>query len=179
MDLDALSNFQLYYKISNDNGRSWSEARRFTTFNDPEIQTQAHPNNFDNQRPHITRHGNNLFLVWERGYSNQLPQIYTATIDQNGNRVGTVDRVNSAEAFCQYPIGFLHNNIPSVVWFDNRGGNNQIILAQRGDFDWQNFPLSSVITEASFGRPAVCRDGVYLFWQTTAGGTGFGMNGKE
>ena len=169
---ESLSTFQLFYKTSDNGGRTWTEARRFTTFADPIMQTQAPANSFDNQRPHLTRFGNNLFLVWERRFSNSSPQIYTATVDQNGNLLGRPDRVNSIEAFCQNPIGFIYNNNPAVVWFDNRNENNRIILGTRGDVAWQNQVLSAVNAEASFGRPIISADGAYVFWQTTAQNVG-------
>jgi HAMP domain-containing protein len=168
MGIETLSTFQLFFKTSDNGGRTWSDARRFTTFNDPVMHTQAAASSFDNQRPHLTRSGNNLFLVWERRFSNQSPQIYGATINSGGNIIGSVERINNNEAYCQNPVGFIVDNSPAVVWFDNRSGNNRIILAQRRDFVWHNFPLSSIATEASFARPIITRDGVYIFWQTTA-----------
>ena len=167
MGIESTAAFQLYFKTSEDGGNTWTEARRFTTFYDPVTQTQSSPNNFDNQRPHMTRYGNNLFLVWERHYTTQPPQIYSAVINANGNIIGSVERVNSEEAYCNNPIGFIYDNAPTVVWFDNRRGNDRIFLAQRGDFDWQNQQLSGVSLEDSFARPAVSLDGVYIFWQGT------------
>ena len=165
MGADSLSTFQLFSKHSDNGGQTWSAAERFTTFNDPVMQTQAEPNNFDNQRPHLAKFGNNFFLVWERRYSSQPPQIYSATINQNGKITGTVERVNSEEAYCNNPVSFIFKDSPSVVWFDNRRGNNRIILAQRGDFDWKNQILSSVSMEASFARPVIDNDSAYIFWQ--------------
>ncbi|MCL2765818.1 MAG: SpoIIE family protein phosphatase [Treponema sp.] len=172
MGTESLSTFQLFFKTSDDNGRTWSQARRWTTFNDPVIQTQAPADSFDNQRPHLTRHGNNLLLVWERRFSNQSPQIYSAIIDQNAGINGRAERVNNVDAYSQNPIGFIVDNNPMVVWFDNRSGNNRIILAQRDNFGWNNHPLSSAAMEASFARPVVGRDGTYVFWQTTARDSG-------
>ena len=163
MGTESLSTFQLFIKTSDDGGRSWSQARRFTTFNDPVIQTQASANSFDNQRPHLIRHGDNIFMVWERRFSNQSPGIYCATINRDGNIVGSVERMNNAEAYCNNPIAFIHNNAPAVVWFDNRSRNNRIILAQRRDFVWQNDLLSSAAIDASFARPVVTDDGVFVF----------------
>lgn len=167
MGVESLSTFQLYFKTSNDGGRTWTEARRFTNFQDPVIFTQADPNNFDNQRPHLTNFGDNLFLVWERRFSNQSPHIYSAVINANGNVIDSVERVNSVDAYCQNPIGFIFNNNPVVVWFDNRSGNNRIVLANREDFYWQNNLLSRVNVESSFARPVVSHNGVHIFWQTT------------
>ncbi|MCL2210400.1 MAG: SpoIIE family protein phosphatase [Treponema sp.] len=168
MGVESLSTFQLFYKISDDGGRMWTEAKRFTVFNDTVTQTQASADQFDNQRPHLTRHGDNLLLVWERRFSNRSPQIYSVIINSSANISGRVERVNSVEAYCNNPIGFIHSdNTPTVVWFDNRSGNNRIVLAQRGDYNWENHMLSSTTAEASFARPVVSKDGVYIFWQTT------------
>ena len=166
---DTSAMFQLYYKTSNDGGRSWSAARRLTTFNDPVTNTSASPNSFDNQRPHLTRHENNLFLVWERRFSNNAPQIYGVSINPNGNIVGSVQRLNTEEAFCNNPIGFIYDGNPVAIWFDNRRGNNRVILAQQSNIGWQNHILSGAGAESSFARPVVSKDGVFVFWQSTAG----------
>jgi hypothetical protein len=97
-NIDSASMFQLYYKTSDNGGRTWTDARRFTTFNDPVMQTQAQANSFDNERPHLTIYGNNLLLVWERRFLNQQPQIYGAEISASGNIIGSVERINSVEA---------------------------------------------------------------------------------
>jgi len=168
---DSLTTYQLYYKTSEDGGRTWSDSRRFSTFTDPIVQNQP-ADNFDNQRAHLTKYGNNILLVWERRLSNRMPQIYSAVINSNVNITDRVERVNSVEAYCNNPIGFIYNNTPTVVWFDNRSGNSRIILAQRGDFSWQNHLISGVSTDASFARPVVSKDGVSIFWQTTVRDTG-------
>ena len=172
MGIDSATTFQLFFKVSDDGGKTWSASNRFTTFNDPVVQTQAPPNNFDNQRPHLTKYGNNIFLVWERHYTTQTPQIYSAVIDANGSLVGSVERVNSEEAYCNNPVGFIYKDAPTVVWFDNRRGNNRIILAMREAFGWENHQLSSVSTEASFARPVVDQSGVNIFWQAMVRGSG-------
>ena len=163
---DSSSTYQLYYKTSDDGGRTWTDMRRFTTFADPSAQNQ-NVDSFDNQRPHITKFGDNLLLVWERRQSARTPQIYAAIINPSMSVVGKVERVNSSEAYCNNPIGFVYNNVPSIVWFDNRSGNNRIILAQRNDFEWKNYAISSASADASFARPVVSKDSVFIFWQTT------------
>ncbi|MCL2720436.1 MAG: SpoIIE family protein phosphatase [Treponema sp.] len=167
MGAEELPAFQLFYKISDDGGITWTESRRFTTFNDPIMETQAAPNSFDNQRPHLSRYGDNFFLVWERRFSTQSPHIYSVMINSSGNRISAIERINEMEAFCQNPISFIYNNTPRVVWFDNRNGNNRIYLAQRDFLSWTNTALSSAAAESSFARPIVCYDGAYIFWQTT------------
>jgi hypothetical protein len=165
---DTVPSFQLYIKTSDDGGATWSLARRFTTFQDPVMQTQAAADRFDNQRPFLARYGNSLFLVWERRFGTQSPQIYSAVIDAGGNIVGRVERVNRDEAYCNNPIAFVHENTPTVVWFDNSKGTDRIFLAQHNGIDWQNYDLPGVTGEASFGRPVIDRDGLFVFWQVTA-----------
>jgi len=173
MGAESLSTFQLIYKTSDDGGRTWSQAVRFTSFTDPVMYATSPANNFDNQRPHLTRFGDNLFLVWERRHSPQPTQIYSAIINQNGNIIGSIDRIsNTPSAYSQNPIGFVHNNIPTVVWFDNRSGSNRIFISQRSGSEWPNSALSGTNIEASFARPIVCHDGTYVFWQTTVRDTG-------
>jgi serine phosphatase RsbU (regulator of sigma subunit) len=170
-DIETSTSFQLYFKTSDNGGQTWSSAKRFTTFNDPVTQTQAPANYFDNQRPHLSKYGNNFLLVWERHYSTQTPQIYSAVIDPNGNISGRVERVNSEEAYCNNPVGFIYKDNPIVVWFDNRRGNNRVIMAQKDNIGWQNQLLSSGAADSSFARPAAGSDNVFIFWQSTVQGT--------
>ncbi|MDR2942928.1 MAG: SpoIIE family protein phosphatase [Treponema sp.] len=170
-DIETSTSFQLYFKTSDNGGQTWSQAKRFTTFNDPVTQTQAPANYFDNQRPHLSKYGSNLLLVWERHYSAQSPQIYGAVIDSSGNITGRVERVNSEEAYCNNPVGFIFKDNPIVVWFDNRRGNNRVFMAQKDNIGWQNQLLSSGSADSSFARPVVDRDGLFIFWQNTTQNT--------
>jgi serine phosphatase RsbU (regulator of sigma subunit) len=166
---DGSSAFQLYYKTSDNNGRTWTEARCFTSFNDP-IQPHVSPNSFDNQRPHLTKYENNLLLVWERrNLTQQQPQIYSAIINAGGNIIGAVERVNNEDAYCNNPIGIVYDHIPMVVWFDNHTGNNRIVLAQKTITGWENHRLSGVSMNSSFAMPVIDLDGAYIFWQSPAG----------
>jgi hypothetical protein len=160
--------FQLYIKMSDDGGATWTPARRFTTFRDSVIQTQASPDRFDNQRPFLAQLGDRLFLVWERRFGTLSPQIYSAIIDADGNLVDRAERVNRAEAYCNNPIAFVYEDTPTVVWFDNSRGMDRIFLAHYSGIDWQNTDLPAASGEASFGRPVVDSDGLYVFWQNTA-----------
>ncbi|MDR0319915.1 MAG: SpoIIE family protein phosphatase [Treponema sp.] len=168
---ETLSTFQLFYKTSDDSGRTWTTARRFTTFGDSTGQAQ-NENSFDNQRPHLAKYGDNLLLVWERRSSGQTPQVYSAVINQNMIMVNRAQRVNTVDAYCNNPIGFVYNYLPAVVWFDNRSGNNRIVLARYENSTWQNYMLSGASMEASFARPVVSQNEAYIFWQTTTRDTG-------
>ena len=169
---DTATTYQLYFRTSDDGGRTWAAPRRFTTFNDPIMQPQASPGNFDNQRPHLTRFGSNLMLVWERRYGNQSPQIYCAIINSNGGITGSVERVNDTEAFCQNPIGFVYKNNRMVVWFDNRSVNDRVVYAQHDGTRWINQTPPRNNSNTSFARPIIAQDGLYIAWQNTVPASG-------
>ena len=165
---EAISTFQLFIKISSDGGQSWSEARRFTQFRDNYTNTQASPDNFDNQRPQLSIQNNSLFLVWERRYRTSSPQVYAARLSSEGAIEGIAERINSTGAYCNNPIAFNYRGNTSILWFDNRSGRNHIFLAQRSGLNWEEIDLSGTTSgEASFGRPVIDRDGLYIFWQNT------------
>jgi hypothetical protein len=171
-DADALPAFQLFLMTSADGGRSWTSPRRFTDFQDPVMNTAAPAGRFDNQRPHLSNFGSRLFLVWERRYGTGSPQIYGASIGPGGNILEKVERINTEEAYCNNPVAFLYENTPTVVWFDNRRGSDRVFLAQWSGIDWRNYDLSGSSGEASFARPVVDGDGLFVFWQGSSRGTG-------
>jgi len=65
--------YQLYLKTSTDGGRTWSAARRVTSFNDPYMFSGASPDAFNNERPHLLAWEGGLFTVWERRYASSAP----------------------------------------------------------------------------------------------------------
>ncbi|MDR1319505.1 MAG: SpoIIE family protein phosphatase, partial [Treponema sp.] len=166
--------FQLYLKTSLDSGRTWTPARRFTDFRDSVMNTDAEADDFDNQRPFVMKDGDNLFVVWERRYRAQPPQIYGVRVDGRGNITGGAERINSDEAYCKNPIAFPYDGEPLVIWVDNRRGGDRVFLAQQTGVTWRNYDLSgSPGGEASFARPAVdAEDGLFVFWQATERGNG-------
>ncbi|MDR1239402.1 MAG: SpoIIE family protein phosphatase [Treponema sp.] len=162
---NAVPSFQLFLTTSSDNGRSWSSPRRITSFQDPVMNTSADADRFDNQRPHLSLSGNRLFLVWERRYGTSSPQIYGVFIEAGGNISGPAERINSEDAYCNNPVAFLYDKNPTVVWFDNRRGSNQIFLAQKSGIDWRNYDISGSTGDASFARPVADAGGLFVFWQ--------------
>ncbi|MDR2259307.1 MAG: SpoIIE family protein phosphatase [Treponema sp.] len=168
---DVIPAFQLFLMTSADGGITWTPPRRFTGFQDPVMNTSAGPERFDNQRPHLSVYENNLFLVWERRFGTGSPQIYGVLVGPAGNMAGPVERINSEEAYCNNPVAFIYEQVPTVVWFDNRRGNDRVFLAQRSGMSWQNYDISGSSGDASFARPAVGSDGLFVFWQTRARGS--------
>jgi serine phosphatase RsbU (regulator of sigma subunit) len=168
---DVVPAFQLYITASVDGGITWTSPRRLTNFREPVMNTAAEADRFDNQRPHLSAYGDGLFLVWERRFGTGSPQIYGARIGPGGVITGPAERINADEAYCNNPVAFVYEETPTVVWFDNRRGNNRVFLAQPSGLEWQNYELSGSGGEASFARPVVDRGGLFVFWQTSARGS--------
>jgi serine phosphatase RsbU (regulator of sigma subunit) len=167
---DVIPAFQLFIKSSTDGGITWTPARRITSFQDTYTNTSAAPDRFDNQRPHLSVQGNNLFLVWERRFGTGSPQIYGAAIRTDGGLIGLADRINTDDAYCNNPIAFQYEGEPTIIWFDSRSGGNRAFLAQRQGINWQNYDLSGASGEVSFARPVVDGDGLFVFWQALSQG---------
>jgi serine phosphatase RsbU (regulator of sigma subunit) len=169
---ETVPSFQLFLKMSDDGGLSWTPSRRITGFRDPVSNTGADPERFDNQRAHIVPWDGRLFLTWERRYGTGSPQIYSAVLDREGFLAGAVERVNRGTAYCNNPVAFLCRGNPMVVWFDNRQRGNRVYLAQHNGVNWLNYDLSGSSGEASFGRPVADEDGLFVFWQNNSRNTG-------
>jgi hypothetical protein len=162
---ETIPAFQLFLKMSDDGGLSWTPPQRITGFRDPVSNTGADPERFDNQRAHIIPWNGRIFLTWERRYGTGSPQIYSALLDREGALGGTAERVNRDAAYCNNPVAFLWQGNPMVVWFDNRQRENRVYLAWHDGANWLNYDLSGSSGEASFGRPVVDGDGLFVFWQ--------------
>jgi hypothetical protein len=161
------SAFQLFITSSSDGGLTWTSPRRITGSQSFSPST-AVPDRSDHQRPSLLDQKNRLYLVWERRYAAESPQIYGAFIREDGSIEGGIHRINTAGIYGNNPIAFLYEGEITVVWFDNRRGDNRVFLAQQSGTIWQNYDLSGVTGgDAIFARPVVDRDGLSLFWQGT------------
>ncbi|MDR1949842.1 MAG: SpoIIE family protein phosphatase [Spirochaetaceae bacterium] len=167
---DGTTAFQLFLKSSSDGGLTWTGAEGITGFRDPRTNTGAAPDRFDNQRPHLSLQGGNLFLVWERRFGAGSPQIYGAAIRGDGSLEGLPGRISSGEAYGNNPIAFQYKGETTVVWVDNRRGPNRVFLAQRGGAGWQDYELSGAAGEAFFVRPVISGGELFLFWQLSSRG---------
>ncbi|MHC6201740.1 SpoIIE family protein phosphatase, partial [Breznakiellaceae bacterium SP9] len=175
------ANYQLYFTKSSNAGRTWTRPSLVTDFTDQFYHREAGPSSFDNQRAHLSAFPDGLFMVWERRYGGETPQIYAAGLNANGKPASAVEHLNKEIAFCNNPIAFLYTDpaskteLPSIVWFDNRKENNtseafRVYMAQKENGVWSNRLLPGPIGgDASFARPVVDSGGLYIFWTHRTG----------
>ncbi len=156
--------FQLYLKLSEDGGESWSKAYLLTDFINQDEGRRDYAD-FDNQRAHLSALEDALLLVWERKAINAASRIFAVFLNENGEKAGGAEQVNDALAVCGNPIGFSYRGEAAIVWFDNRRGQNRIMLARKSALGWDNADLSGANGEAFFARPLIDNSGLQVFWQ--------------
>jgi hypothetical protein len=163
--------FQLFITASSDGGLTWTSPQQLTRFQDPYQTTAISPDRFDNQRPHLSVQEGRLYVVWERRYSTEPPCVYGAFVRDDGTMEG-IDRINTGTSYCNNPIAFSYGGEITVVWFDNRRGDDRIFLAQKSGIGWQNRELSgAAVRDTIFARPVVDSGGLSVFWQGSSRGT--------
>jgi serine phosphatase RsbU (regulator of sigma subunit) len=166
------SNFQLFFRSSSDGGKTWSPPVRITNFQDP-VFPQASPEQFGNERAHLSVQQGRLFVVWERRYQNRPPQVYGLFLNNDGSVSGRPQRINSEEAYCNNPIAIELDSAGSrgtaVVWFDNSRGGQRVFISRAIPGGWeQSRDISGAAGgEAAFARLVGDVNGVCVFWQAT------------
>ncbi|MBU1081058.1 MAG: SpoIIE family protein phosphatase [Spirochaetes bacterium] len=167
--------YQLYSMATRDGGATWSAPRRVTDFIDPVQRDATDPNAFDNQRCHLARVGDELWLTWERRLLSGTTQVYAARLDADGALVpGSPERVTLGQGNCSeprlYAIGDGRSLEPAVAWFDDRRGASRVFTAFRSGQLWTERDLSGRSRgDGAFGRAVYTPRGLYAFWQTGSG----------
>ncbi len=166
MTAKTFQRYQLYIKMSSDNGKTWSEAKRleFKEIKRGKLQPyQA----FSNQRPFIAAYKGKLLLSWERQFRSTAPQIYYAELGRDGELLSGPEMVTDGLKTCHYPQIVIYNGIPYILWFDNRRGEDHIIIAKKVRLLWEDKDLSMIPGESAFGMPAIIGKDLFIFWENS------------
>lgn len=161
--------YQLYLKISEDGGMTWGPLRLLTGFEEVVDGTTPVPSLFDNQRPQIRPINGNLAVVWERKYGRNTKQIYYMELDEAGALAGNPEQVTRGIRSSNFPQIILYRGTLYLLWFDNRRGDDHIILAYKNGVFWEERDLSPMAGVSTFGRPVLQNDNLYVFWENRRG----------
>ena len=156
--------YQIYEKISQDDGKTWTAARRLSDFTeDPDLK----PNDYDNQRPHVLNFEGNTFVSWERRTRLTQSVIIVAKYDASGHRLD-VQRITSGDYTSGDPVLFQFQKQLYVTWHDNRRQSWQQYLAHWDpEAGWTEGELLSNMAGDSYGgQPLTLGKDIYVFWQT-------------
>lgn len=160
------SAFQLFFSRSTDGGVSWSVPRRITDFRE---ENGLQPNQFNNERVHLSVQQGRLFAVWERRASGRSPQIYGAYLNGDGSVSGYAGRINGDEAYCNNPLAVETGSGTAVFWFDNSRGGQRVFMSRRTPGGWERGADLSGPGEAVFARPVRVSSEIFVFWQRGTG----------
>jgi serine phosphatase RsbU (regulator of sigma subunit) len=164
---EQASTYQLYVKISQDGGRTWSDARLLTEF-----ATQTASDNYldyDNQRPMLRDLGNALGLTWERTLGVQTRRVFFGQLGSDGTFTATPQAVSRSENDALAPETFRYQGNTYLLWFINPTGNSRIVLGMQQGNSWLRRELSPSGQQARFGSSLVDADRLHVFWQQERG----------
>ena len=161
--------YQLYLKYSDDGGRTWGRLEWLSGFEEiiPGRVTRA--SLFDNQRPHINAVNGTLAVAWERKFGRDSKQVYYLELTPDGKMKGTPEKVTAGLKTANFPQIIRFQNTTYLLWFDNRKGEDHIILANKQGLLWTEKDLSPLNGGNTFGRPVVNNGSFYVFWENKRG----------
>jgi serine phosphatase RsbU (regulator of sigma subunit) len=171
--------YQLYLKASDRDGNFSLEEDpiQLTSFSEQRDGDSISYIRFDNQRPHLAALSDRLAVAWERSYANEPYQVYYMEIDENGRPMGVGGaalpdyRVTSNRYNCLAPRVFLFGGNVNLVWFDNRRGENHIIMATKMGELWEELDLSRLVTGTSiYPWPVLSGKYLNIFWENQSVG---------
>ncbi|MEM5947874.1 SpoIIE family protein phosphatase [Spirochaetia bacterium 38H-sp] len=160
--------YQLYCKVSEDGGLSWSSAIPLTEQADPEY-TSARFDDFDNQRPSLAVIDGSLYVTWERAYRNGNPAIYIMRLEDSGYPAEPPQRVSSTDYIHRAPRLFSYKGKEYLLWFDNRRGEEHVILAEKRGIVWREKDLSVAGYRALFPDVLNWNQELFLIWEDYKG----------
>ncbi len=160
------SNYQIYVKYSDDGGLTWSQASRITNFLDPgDDPSTYNVQSYDNQRPYIAVTSDGLAVAWERRKGRASKQIEYALLNRDGSISGEAIPVTRGAQTANYPIIVSDGSQTSILWFDNRYGNDRIMIATKEGVFFREREVSSMTGTSTFPAPVLQNGRMNLFWQ--------------
>ncbi len=161
-----LSN-QLYLKVSEDNGVSWSDSDLVTDFRDPAYSFGQ----IDNQRAQLYALDDVIGMVWERGLTSSNPNIYYVEISPEGVVKGAPEQITRRSKDHRAPQLIRFDGRTYVLWFDNHVGQDHVMLARRQGIIWVEEDLTAEVPgRSNFGRIVVFEKNPYVFFTNFSGG---------
>ncbi len=157
--------YQLYLKVSDDGGETWSRARWLTGYEQPEQGQEAGPEFYDNQRAHLIPWQDGLAVAWERRYRTENPQIAFGLLDQQGDWKVRPETVTSGNLTCGFPRLLNHGGDLSLFWFDNRQGDYRIVRGFRQGGVWFDEDITALPGISTYPYPVMVDQNVYLVWE--------------
>lgn len=167
---ELTSSWQLYAKISTNNGANWDKAVEITSLR-PLFGED--PLGFDNERPRIAVLGAELGLLWERSpFGTNTPKILSAHLDEKAAVIGAPETL-AADAPARFARQIYLKGQEYALYADGSTGAFRVVLAQKRKI-WETQPLLNTdhLQNALFPHAVVLDGALFIFWenQPTSGG---------
>ena len=157
---------QLYIKRSADRGETWTQADRLTDFSEFVSQTERIPGAFNNENAFLFAAGDRILITWERRIDSPRPQIYFGELNNEGQFLRKPEPVTQGVRSHRAPRAFTFNDKTYLLWFDNRAGQDHVVLATRTGIVWTEYDLSESIQGTSqFAIPYLLNDELNILWE--------------
>ncbi len=151
---------ELMYKRSTDNGINWEPVVRLTN------------NAGASENPTIASNGSTIHVVWQDLRDGNY-EIYYKVSTNSGNNWSGDTRLTNNFASSTNPAIFISVNKVSIVWNDDRDGNNEIYFKHSidGGYNWE--PVIRITNNSnSSTNPSISglSDNIYVTWQDNRDG---------
>lgn len=113
-------NYEIYFKMSSDNGLTWSAPKRLTN------------NAGGSHEPSIASVGSDVYVSWFDNSAGD-EEIYAKTSADNGATWSAARRLTSTAGFSIYPSTAVSGSRVHVAWSDSSTGNYEIYLKTSAD----------------------------------------------
>jgi serine phosphatase RsbU (regulator of sigma subunit) len=145
---------EVFLKRSGDGARTWGAALSLA-FAEAVNGRERAATDFGNERPTLASLETGLSIVWERQFLNNPAQVYFGLLDEIGSFQTAPEAVNDPGAAAHFPAAFQLRDSTYVLFFDNRRGSDQLVLAENRRGRWDNRVVTSEPGGARFGFPLV------------------------
>lgn len=159
--LDLLS-YQLFLMMSRDGGVTWQPEVNITNFS----EDGQDPLRYQNDRPHLLRKGEELWVGWERTPRGQAKRTVVLRLDNQGNRIGEPWVLSPPEAIAEAIRLFDAGEEVYALWFDNRRGERSLNASRYRDGAW-------------IGQSLSLPPGISIFGSILLGEKGFSVVGQN
>jgi len=153
-------NWEIYYKMSNDGGNTWTTDKRLTS------------GSGYSGLPAIATDSDGTHVVWMDGRDGNR-EIYYKKSSDGGNTWTSDKRLTNNSARSGSPAIVTDNNGIHVVWEDDRHGNNEIYYKRSSDGgnSWAgDLRLTNASGDSICPAIATDSDGIHVVWMDTRDG---------
>ncbi|EMR73820.1 BNR repeat-like domain protein [Thermoplasmatales archaeon SCGC AB-539-N05] len=148
------TNREIYYKVSRDNGITWSDDIRLT-----DAQKRS-------SEPWLAVNGDAIYVTW-MDYRLEGSEIYFKMSEDNGYTWSNDTRLTFNPAPSYLPVVGVYNNNLHIIWQDNREGGWGIYYkkSENNGKNWTDaIRISGYNYTSAYSHMCVNKESIYVVW---------------